>query len=161
VRPARDKIVDPGALERALASLPRPLVFTNGCFDILHRGHVDYLERAAGLGASLVVGLNSDGSMQRLGKSGDRPLNALGDRLAVVAALESVDLVTHFDQDTPARLIERIEPDHLVKGGDWPVAAIVGAQAVRARGGEVHALPFRFDRSTSALLARIRRGKED
>ncbi|MDD3650755.1 D-glycero-beta-D-manno-heptose 1-phosphate adenylyltransferase [Immundisolibacter sp.] len=150
------KIADPATLAARAAALARPLVFTNGCFDILHVGHVDYLDRAAALGASLVVGVNSDASVRRQGKGADRPINPLADRMAVLAALESVSLVVAFDEDTPLRLIERLRPEHLVKGGDWPVDAIVGADFVRALGGQVHSLPFRHQRSTSDLLRRIR-----
>ncbi len=154
---SRDKIVaDPGALEARLAGLPRPLVFTNGCFDLLHRGHVDCLETARALGASLVVGVNSDASVRRLGKGPDRPVNPLADRMAVLAALAAVDLVVPFEEDTPLALILRVRPDHLVKGGDWPESRIVGAAEVRAWGGRVHALPLRHPVSTSALLDRIR-----
>jgi rfaE bifunctional protein nucleotidyltransferase chain/domain len=131
-------------------------VFTNGCFDILHRGHVTYLAQARALGASLVVGVNSDASVRRLGKGEDRPVNGLEDRMAVLAALDSVSLVTWFDADTPLELIRRVQPDVLVKGGDWAPENIVGADLVRARGGSVHSIPFRHDRSTSALLAKIR-----
>lgn len=147
-------------LENELANLERPVVFTNGCFDILHRGHVAYLARAAALGGSLVVGVNSDASARRLGKSADRPFNTLDDRMAVLAALRDVDLVVPFEEDTPARLIEIVQPDHLVKGGDWPVDDIVGADTVRRRGGEVHSIPFEFERSTTALVARIRESGE-
>jgi rfaE bifunctional protein nucleotidyltransferase chain/domain len=150
------KIADPATLAARAAALPRPLVFTNGCFDILHVGHVDYLDRAAALGASLVVGVNSDASVRRQGKGADRPINPLADRMAVLAALESVSLVVPFDEDTPLRLIEQLRPQHLVKGGDWPVDAIVGADFVRALGGQVHSIPFRHRRSTSDLLRRIR-----
>lgn len=145
-------------LRRALASLERPIVFTNGCFDILHRGHVAYLARAAALGGSLVVGVNSDASVRKLNKSNDRPFNSLDDRMAILAALESVDLVVPFDEATPAALIEAVQPDHLVKGGDWAVDEIVGADSVRRRGGQVHSIPFEYDRSTTALIKRIRRG---
>lgn len=151
------KLVAPDAgLEAALARLPRPLVFTNGVFDILHRGHVTYLAQARALGASLVLALNTDASVRRLGKGDDRPVNLLEDRAAVAAALEPVSLVTWFDTDTPLELILRCRPDVLVKGGDWPVERIVGADAVRARGGSVHAIPFEHQRSTTALLGRIR-----
>ena len=150
------KLCPPGGLAARLAGLPRPLVFTNGCFDILHRGHVTYLAQARALGASLVVGVNSDASVKRLGKGGDRPVNALEDRLAVLAALESVSLVTWFDEDTPLELIRSVQPEVLVKGGDWAPQDIVGADLVRARGGSVHSIPFRHERSTSALLAKIR-----
>lgn len=149
-------IVDSKALAARLAALPRPLVFTNGCFDLLHRGHVDYLDQAAALGQSLVVGVNSDASVQRLGKGNDRPINKLEDRLAVLASLRCVSLAVPFEEDTPLRLIEAIRPDQLVKGGDWPIADIVGAEFVASHGGEVHSIPFRFQRSTTELLARIR-----
>jgi D-glycero-beta-D-manno-heptose 1-phosphate adenylyltransferase len=149
------KIRDPQSLDW-LASLARPLVFTNGVFDILHRGHVTYLARAGELGASLLVALNSDASARRLGKGPGRPLNALADRLAVVAALAAVSAVTWFDEDTPERLIAACRPDVLVKGGDWPVERIAGAAAVLARGGRVVSIPFEHERSTTALVQRIR-----
>jgi rfaE bifunctional protein nucleotidyltransferase chain/domain len=151
------KIVrDPAQLPARLAQLARPVVFTNGCFDILHRGHVAYLEEAAALGKSLVVGVNSDASVRRLDKGGDRPVNPLDDRMAVLAALGCVSLVTPFDDDTPLELIKRVRPDHLVKGGDWTPDRIVGADFVKSGGGRVHSIPFRFDRSTTELLRRIR-----
>jgi len=151
------KIRGPQALARWLASTARPLVFTNGVFDLLHRGHVTYLARARARGAALLVALNSDASARRLAKGDDRPINRLEDRLAVVASLESVDAVTWFEADTPAALIEDCRPDVLVKGGDWPVERIVGAAGVLARGGEVVSIPFEHAQSTTALLARIRR----
>ena len=150
------KLCPPGELALRLARLPRPLVFTNGCFDILHRGHVTYLAQARALGAGLVVGVNTDASVRRLGKGDDRPVNGLEDRMTVLAALESVSLVTWFDEDTPLELIRAVQPDVLVKGGDWAVDRIVGADLVLARGGRVHSIPFRHERSTSALLAKIR-----
>ncbi len=150
------KICEPGALVARVEALARPLVFTNGVFDILHRGHVTYLAEARALGASLVVALNSDASVRRLGKADDRPINPLADRAAVVAALESVALVTWFDEDTPLARILECRPDHLVKGGDWKPEAIVGAKEVRGWGGEVHSIAFRHDRSTTQLLSRIR-----
>jgi D-glycero-beta-D-manno-heptose 1-phosphate adenylyltransferase len=146
-------------LGRWLAALPRPLVFTNGVFDLLHRGHVTYLARARALGAALLVALNSDASARRLGKGAERPLNALEDRMAVLAALASVDAVTWFDEDTPEALIAACRPDVLAKGGDWPVERIAGAQGVIARGGRVVSIPFEHERSTTAIVARIRRGK--
>jgi len=149
-------VSDAAALEQRVAALSRPLVFTNGCFDILHRGHVTYLEEAAALGAALVVGVNTDASIKRLDKGTDRPINPLADRMALLAALESVALVVPFDEDTPLALIKRLRPDRLVKGGDWAPDRIVGAAEVRAWGGTVHSIPFRFERSTSALLRRIR-----
>jgi rfaE bifunctional protein nucleotidyltransferase chain/domain len=150
------KICDPASFARRSATLPRPLVFTNGVFDILHRGHVTYLAEARALGASLVVALNSDASVRRLGKGDDRPVNALADRLAVIASLESVALVTWFDEDTPLARILQCRPDHLVKGGDWTPDKIVGATEVKGWGGQVHSIPFRHERSTTALLAKIK-----
>ena len=152
-----NRICTPGRLREVAASLPRPLVFTNGCFDILHRGHVTLLGQARALGASMVVALNSDASVKRLGKGDDRPVNTLADRLAVIAALECVSLVTWFDEDTPLQRILECRPDVLVKGGDWPVERIVGAPETLARGGAVHSIPFEHQRSTTALLDKIRR----
>lgn len=149
------KILAPREAARWASALPRPLVFTNGVFDLLHRGHVAYLARARALGAALVVALNGDASVRRLGKGPGRPVNTLADRMALIAALEAVDAVTWFDDDTPAALIEACRPDVLVKGGDWPVANIVGAAGVLARGGAVHSIPFEHARSTTALLARM------
>jgi rfaE bifunctional protein nucleotidyltransferase chain/domain len=151
-----NKIHDPAALARWLGALPRPLVFTNGVFDILHRGHVTYLARARALGAALLVAVNGDASARRLGKGSDRPVNSLEDRLAVVAALEPVAAVTWFDDDTPEALIAACRPDVLVKGGDWPVERIVGGPGVLARGGRVLSIPFEHERSTTDLLRRIR-----
>lgn len=153
------KLCDPAELAGRIASLARPLVFTNGVFDILHRGHVSYLAQARALGASLVVAANSDASARRLGKGADRPINRLEDRAAVLAALQAVDMVTWFDADTPLALILACRPDVLVKGGDWKPEAIVGAKEVGAWGGSVHSIPFEFERSTSATLQRIRAGK--
>ena len=152
-----NKIVPPGNLSGRLRSQTRPLVFTNGVFDVLHRGHVTYLAESRALGASLIVALNSDSSVKRLGKGADRPVNPLADRLAVVAALESVSLVTWFEEDTPLSLILICRPDVLVKGGDWPVGQIVGAREVLDWGGTVKSIPFQFERSTTALLSRIRK----
>jgi rfaE bifunctional protein nucleotidyltransferase chain/domain len=150
------KIRAPGEIDRWLGALPRPLVFTNGVFDVLHRGHVTYLAQARSLGAALLVALNGDASARRLGKGPDRPVNPLEDRLAVIAALESVDAVTWFDEDTPQALIGACRPEVLVKGGDWPVERIAGASEVLARGGRVESIAFEHQRSTSALLKRIR-----
>jgi len=141
-----------------IGRLPRPLVMTNGVFDILHRGHVAYLEAARAEGASLVVAVNSDASVRRLGKGDDRPLNTLPDRMAVLAALACVDLVVPFDDDTPRDLIVAAMPDVLVKGGDYSAETTAGAAEVIAHGGRFAAIPFAYDRSTSALLARIRKG---
>lgn len=150
------KICPPEALSERLARLPRPLVFTNGCFDILHRGHVTYLAQARSKGAALVLALNTDASVRRLGKGGDRPVNPLENRAAVAAALESVDLVTWFDEDTPAALIEAVRPEVLVKGGDWAVDKIVGSAETLARGGQVFSIPFLHQTSTTKTLAKIR-----
>jgi D-glycero-beta-D-manno-heptose 1-phosphate adenylyltransferase len=150
------KLCPPGELAARLAELPRPRVFTNGCFDILHRGHVTYLAEARALGASLIVGVNSDASVRRQGKGDDRPINLLENRMALLAALESVSLVTWFDADTPLDLILAIRPDVLVKGGDWAIENIVGAQEIAGWGGSVHSIPFRHHTSTTALLHRIR-----
>ncbi len=151
------KLCSPDRLAERVANLPRPLVFTNGCFDILHRGHVAYLAQARALGASLLVAVNSDASVKRLGKGDDRPVNGLDDRMAVLAALESIALVTWFDDDTPLQRILDCRPDVLVKGGDWPVDKIVGAAEVTGWGGRVVSIPFRHERSTTALLEKIRR----
>lgn len=152
-----NKIVPPDEISGRLRSQIRPLVFTNGVFDVLHRGHVTYLAESRALGASLIVALNSDLSVKKLGKGSDRPVNPLEDRLAVVAALESVSLVTWFEDDTPLSLILICRPDVLVKGGDWPVDQIVGAREVLGWGGTVRSIAFQFERSTTALLSRIRK----
>ena len=151
------KIVAPGDLAARLAQLPRPLVFTNGCFDIVHRGHVTLLAQARALGQAMVVALNTDESVKRQGKGDDRPVNALADRLAVIAALECVTLVTWFDEDTPLERILECRPDVLVKGGDWPVERIVGHSEVAGWGGKTVSIPFIHQKSTTALLDKIRR----
>lgn len=151
------KIVQPGDLAARVARLPRPIVFTNGCFDILHRGHVTYLAQARALGASLIVAANTDASVKRLGKGDDRPMNPLDNRMAVLAALESVSLVTWFDEDTPIERILDCKPDILVKGGDWSVDTIIGAPEVRGWGGKVVSIPFLHQTSTTALVNKIRR----
>jgi D-glycero-beta-D-manno-heptose 1-phosphate adenylyltransferase len=157
-RPAFErKIRAPHEVAGWQAELARPLVFTNGVFDLLHRGHVTYLAQARALGAALLVGLNGDASARRLGKGADRPLNPLEDRMALVAALEPVDAVTWFDDDSPLALIVACAPEVLVKGGDWPVEKIVGAKEVLARGGRVVSIPFEHLRSTTALVERIRK----
>ena len=159
--PLAGKIYDPGggvALDDWIAALPRPLVFTNGCFDLLHRGHVCLLEEAAALGAGLLVGVNSDESVRLLNKGAERPINPLPDRMALLAALASVNAVVAYHQATPLQLILRVKPEHLVKGGDWPVEQIVGGKETTAWGGKVHSLQFRFQRSTSSLIRRIKSG---
>ncbi len=150
------KLCPPERLQARVRTLLRPLVFTNGVFDILHRGHVTYLAQARALGASLLVAVNTDASARRLGKGEDRPINPLEDRAAVVAALQCVDLVSWFDTDTPLEAILACRPDVLVKGGDWAVEKIVGAAEVHSWGGRVVSIPFAFERSTTSLLSRIR-----
>lgn len=146
------------ALAEQLAHLPKPWVFTNGCFDILHRGHTTYLEQARNIGAALIVGVNSDASVKRQGKGDDRPINSLSDRMSVLASLACVDAVVSFEEDTPFNLINAILPQHLVKGGDWQVADIVGGDVVTQHGGQVHSIAFEFERSTTALLEKVRKG---
>jgi rfaE bifunctional protein nucleotidyltransferase chain/domain len=150
------KLCAPAQLAARLAQLPRPLVFTNGVFDILHRGHASYLAQARALGASLLVAVNTDASVKRLGKGPDRPINPLADRMALVAALESASLVTWFDDDTPLALIRLTRPDVLVKGGDWPAERMVGANEVLGWGGSVHSIPFKFQRSTTDIITLVR-----
>ena len=152
-----EKIRPPAGAARWAAGLARPLVFTNGVFDLLHRGHVTYLEQARAQGACLLVALNGDGSARRLGKGEGRPVNSVEDRMALVAALGSVDAVTWFDEDTPVSLIELLRPEVLVKGGDWPVEQIVGGKETLGRGGRVLTIPFEYRRSSTALLEKIRK----
>jgi D-glycero-beta-D-manno-heptose 1-phosphate adenylyltransferase len=140
----------------AVARLPHAVVFTSGCFDILHRGHVTYLAQSRALGASLVVGVNADNSVRRQNKGPGRPVNSLADRMAVLAALESVSLVVPFEEDTPLELILAIRPDILVKGGDRPADSIIGAAEVRRWGGQVLAIPFIHQRSTTEIIEKIR-----
>lgn len=151
------KIASAADVLTRIAGLPRPVVFTNGVFDLLHRGHVTYLEQARGLGASLVVAVNSDASVKRLGKGEERPLNPQDDRMAVLAALAAVDLVVPFDSDTPRELIMAAMPDILVKGGDYTAETTAGAAEVLAHGGRFVAIPFAHERSTTALVKRLRR----
>lgn len=153
------KIVTRADLAARAAQLVRPVVLTNGVFDILHRGHVTYLARARALGASLVVAVNSDASVRRLGKGEDRPINSEADRAAVLAALESVTLVTIFDEDAPLPVVEIVRPEVYVKGGDYDMDAIPEARLARTWGARTVAIAFEYDRSTTALLARIRSGR--
>lgn len=132
------------------------MVFTNGCFDLLHPGHVHYLERARSLGDILVVALNTDASVRRL-KGPSRPLNSLEDRMRVIAALESVDFVIAFDDDTPLDTILRLQPNLIVKGGDWKISDIVGAREALSWGGKAKSLPFITGKSTTSLIARARK----
>ena len=151
-----NKICPFGQLAARAAQLSHPLVFTNGVFDILHRGHVTYLAQARALGASLIVGVNSDASVRQLGKGDDRPINNEQDRMAVLAALECVSLVVCFTDDTPLNAILAARPGVLVKGGDWTPDKIVGASEVQSWGGSVHSIPFKFERSTTATLKKVR-----
>lgn len=146
------------ALAEWVQRLPRPRVFTNGVFDVLHRGHVMYLAQARELGASLIVALNTDASARRLGKGPDRPLNREEDRAVVIAALQSVDLVTWFDEDTPMELIRSIRPEILVKGGDYDMQSLPETHVVQSYGGRALALPFVDGYSTTRLVSRIRAG---
>lgn len=152
------KIVAPVDLAARIAGLSRPLVFTNGCFDILHRGHATYLAQARALGASLVVGVNTDASARRLGKGPDRPLNNEADRATLLAALESVSLVTWFDEDTPVKLLQELRPQLYVKGGDYDMRTLAETALVESWGGRALAIPFVDGYSTTALVSRIRRG---
>lgn len=143
-------------LSGAIASLPRPLVFTNGVFDILHPGHVTYLEAARALGGSLLVALNSDASARGLGKGADRPINRQADRAVMLAALAAVDLVTFFDEPTPVALLHEVRPDLYVKGGDYDMETLEETRFIRSYGGDARAIAFRSGYSTTALLERIR-----
>tara|TARA_B110000305_G_C19264626_1_gene551284 strand:+ start:469 stop:954 length:486 start_codon:yes stop_codon:yes gene_type:complete len=153
-----DKLANRDDLESKLRSIPRPYVFTNGVFDILHRGHVTYLAQARALGACLIVALNSDKSVKTLGKGGDRPINSTDDRMAVIASLECVSLVTSFEEDTPLNLIKIVQPEILVKGGDWLVEEIIGSTEVATWSGKTVSIPFEFENSTSKTIERIREG---
>lgn len=150
------KLSDRASVQQRIANLPAPVVMTNGVFDILHRGHVTYLAQARALGASLVVAVNTDASVKRLGKGDDRPLNCCADRMAVLAALESVSLVVEFDEDTALQAVQAVHPDIYVKGGDYDMTAIPEGQAVLAYGGQAVAIDFEHDRSTSKLLEKVR-----
>jgi D-glycero-beta-D-manno-heptose 1-phosphate adenylyltransferase len=155
-----NKLCSSADLAERLAHLPRPLVFTNGVFDVLHRGHVMYLAQARALGASLVVALNTDASAKRLGKGPDRPLNNEMDRACVIAALASSSLVTWFEEDTPQALIAQVRPDVLVKGGDYDMAKLPETALVQSWGGQALALPFVAGYSTTALVSKIRLHKK-
>ena len=150
------KIAAPSQWLERVHQLPRPLVFTNGVFDILHRGHASYLAQARELGASLVVGVNSDASVKMLGKGDDRPINTESDRQALLAALASVDLVALFTEQTPVQLIEKIRPDIYVKGGDYEIDTLPETHVVKTWGGKAVAIPFIYERSTTTLLGKIR-----
>jgi rfaE bifunctional protein nucleotidyltransferase chain/domain len=150
------KICDRAQVAHALLTLPKPWVFTNGVFDVLHRGHVMYLAQARSLGGSLIVALNTDASVRRLGKGDDRPLNNQMDRAVVMASQQAVSLVTWFDEDTPVQIIAEIRPDTLVKGGDYDMAKLPETALVQSWGGRALALPFVQGYSTTRLLERIR-----
>lgn len=150
------KVCNPAQLRERISRLPRPLVFTNGVFDILHRGHASYLDQARALGASLVVGVNSDTSVKMLGKGDDRPINSEADRQALLAALESVDLVVIFSEQTPVNVMEQIHPDIYVKGGDYEIDTLAETKLVKTWGGKAVAIPFLYERSTTSLLGKIR-----
>jgi rfaE bifunctional protein nucleotidyltransferase chain/domain len=150
------KLLTREALAELRASLPGPVVFTNGVFDILHRGHATYLADARALGACLIVGVNSDASVRMLGKGDDRPINGEADRMALLAALESVDYVVGFAEKTPVELISVLRPDVLVKGGDYDMDVLPESALVRGWGGTAVAIPFEFERSTTQLLRKVR-----
>ena len=152
------KIVSRREAAARMASLPGPVVFTNGVFDVLHRGHVTYLAQARALGGSLVVALNTDASARRLGKGPDRPLNAEEDRAIVIASLESVSLVTWFEEDTPVQLLSELRPQVYVKGGDYDMRTLAETALVEGWGGRSLAIPFVDGYSTTALVKRIRAG---
>ena len=154
-----DKVVARKDARLRIAELPKPVIFTNGVFDVLHAGHVSYLAQARALGASLVVALNTDRSAKRLGKGSDRPLNNELDRATVLAALESASLVTWFDEDTPLELINELRPDVIVKGGDYDMNLLAETKLVESYGGKAMALPFVKGYSTTALVSKIRAGK--
>jgi rfaE bifunctional protein nucleotidyltransferase chain/domain len=151
-----DKIIARGDAAARVADLPQPVVFTNGVFDVLHRGHVVYLAQARALGASLIVALNTDASARRLGKGPDRPLNNEQDRAAVIAALSCVSVVTWFDEDTPLQLIAELKPAVLAKGGDYDMSKLAEAALVEGYGGKALAIPFVQGYSTTELVRRIR-----
>lgn len=150
------KIASREDAQARVAALPRPVVFTNGVFDVLHCGHVTYLDQARQLGASLVVAVNTDASAKRLGKGPERPLNREQDRAVLLAALESVSLVFCFDEDTPLELITEVKPDILVKGGDYDMDTLAETAVVKAHGGKALAIPFVAGYSTTALVQKIR-----
>jgi rfaE bifunctional protein nucleotidyltransferase chain/domain len=151
-----NKICSRAELKVRVAQLPKPVVLTNGVFDILHRGHVTYLAQARAQGASLVVAVNTDASVKRLGKGDDRPVNTCEDRMAILAALESVSLVVPFEEDTALEVVQEARPEVYVKGGDYDMQAIPEGKAVLAYGGRAVAIDFEHDRSTTKLLAKVR-----
>jgi rfaE bifunctional protein nucleotidyltransferase chain/domain len=157
-KPLRKKLLNVDDLRSIASASDRPLVFTNGVFDLLHAGHVTYLEQAKALGRSLIIGVNSDDSVKLLGKGDNRPFNKLVDRMIVLAALECVDFVVPFECDTPIDLIKIVKPDILVKGGDWAVENIVGSTEVARWGGRTVSIPFEYNISTTEIARRIVEG---
>lgn len=156
-----DKICQPQDLDARMAAMPRPLVFTNGVFDVLHRGHVSCLHQARDLGASLLVAINTDQSARRLNKGPDRPLNGELDRAAVLAGLASVTLITFFDDETPLELLRRVKPDIYVKGGDYDMDKLPETRLVGSWGGKACAIPFVHGYSTTSLVTRIRQSRSE
>jgi len=156
VQPPAAKILSREAAQRWRALCEGPVVFTNGVFDLLHPGHVDVLWAARAEGAHLIVGVNSDASVRRLGKGPERPVRSEGERAVVLAALEAVNAVVIFDEDTPATLVAALQPDVIVKGGDYRPDDVVGGDVVRARGGRVVIIPLSAGHSTTATIARVR-----
>ncbi|HEX7635615.1 MAG TPA: D-glycero-beta-D-manno-heptose 1-phosphate adenylyltransferase [Noviherbaspirillum sp.] len=150
------KLCPRAELKQRVASLPKPVVLTNGVFDILHRGHVTYLAQAREQGASLVVAVNTDASVKRLGKGDDRPINTCEDRMAILAALESVSMVVPFDEATALEVVQEARPEVYVKGGDYDMTVIPEGKAVLAYGGRAIAIDFEHDRSTTKLLSKVR-----
>jgi len=155
------KIIGRAGLAQRVRALPRPIVFTNGVFDLLHRGHVTYLAQARALGASLVVAVNADESVRLLDKGGDRPINGEDDRAAILAALESVSLVTIFPERVPLEVLQIVQPEIYVKGGDYDIEATPEAAMVRRWNGKAVAIAFAHQRSTTALLAQVRAGADE
>ncbi len=157
MRLLKSKIKSPASLKTILKKLKRAKpVFTNGCFDLLHKGHVSYLERAKKLGTHLIVAINSDSSVRKL-KGPTRPINPLADRLEVMAALEAVDFVTWFSEETPKKLIQKLKPLVLVKGGDWKPEQIIGSEDVLSWGGKVRSLPYIEGRSTTKMIEKAKK----
>ena len=142
-------------LDILINRVKRPMVFTNGVFDILHRGHIEYLNEAKKLGNTLIVALNSDKSVKSLNKGSNRPINKLEDRVYVLSNLISIDLITSFNDNTPIKLIERLKPDFLIKGGDWCEDDIVGSDYIKKIGGKVLSIPFKTDISTTQIINKI------
>lgn len=154
-----NKIYDPKSILNIIKTMKHPIVFTNGCFDILHIGHVAYLDQAKSLGKSLIVAINSDASIKRL-KGENRPINVLKDRLRLIASLQSVDIVTWFNDDTPINLIKTIKPDILVKGGDWNYHDIVGSKEMLSIKNKVYSIPIIYNTSTTCIIEKIRNAND-